>query len=294
MSPSSPATVALGLLLAASACTTTTDVDPYVKAATGPLAVSVTTEPAPAADGTVPRNARFIVQLDGYPDPDSVSYGPLTLRSGRANFDIDVSIRFVAQQIVVTPRSLLAPSVQYDVVASGLVSLDDRFQAEDVVGSFRVGTDDGVPFPARPVPTWNGDPVTGGGIRSFLGTCAPFCHSPVGASGRTRTPTRELDLTGDPRDTVFGTINVQSVGLRGLPAPLLRVAPFDPARSVLLRKLLGGSPQADSRDPPYPNMRVDGRRMPIPLEEDLPATDTLSADQLQSVEDWIAAGAPVD
>ena len=161
MAPSSPAAVSFGLLLAgsvvASACTTASNVDPYVQTSGGPLGVSVTTEPEPRADGTIPRNARFIVQLDGYPDPDSVSYGPLTLRSGQANFDIDVSIRFVARQVVVTPRTLLAPSVQYDLVASGLVSLDDRFQGDDVVGTFRVGTDDGDPFPAPTVRTWNGD-----------------------------------------------------------------------------------------------------------------------------------------
>jgi hypothetical protein len=294
MALSSPAALSFGLLLACSACTTEFNADPYVQATPGPLTVTIATEPDVRADGTVPRNVRFVVQLDGYPDPDSVGYGPLTLHSGAANFDIDVSIRFVARQILVTPRSPLAPGVQYDLVASSLVSLDDRVQADQVVGSVHVGTDDGTPFPAPPRPTWNGDPVTGGGIRAILGTCAPFCHSPVGASGRTRTPTRLLDLTGDPRDPVFGLLNVPSVGLRGTPVDLLRVSPSDPAHSVLLRKLLGGNPQADSRDPPYPNMRVDGRRMPIPLDESAPADVTLSDTELQSVEDWIAAGAPVD
>jgi len=297
MALSSRAALSSGLLLfACSACTTPYNVDPYVQATPGPLAVAVATEPDVRADGTVPRNVRFVVQLDGYPDPDSVGYGPLTLRSGAANFDIDVSIRFVARQIVVTPRSPLAPGVQYDLVASSLVSLDDRIQAADVVGSVRIGTDDGTPFPAPPTPTWNGDPVTGGGIRAIIGGCAPACHSPFGAppAFHMRTPTRLLDLTGDPRDPVFGVINVQSVGLRGTRVPLSRVAPRDPARSVLLRKLLGGNPQADSRDPPTPNMRVDGRRMPIPLDESLPAGPFLSDTELQSIEDWIVAGAPVD
>lgn len=300
MAPSSPASVTFGLLLVgsvvASACTIASNVEPYAQASGGPLAVSVTTEPEPRPDGTIPRNARFIVQLDGYPDPDSVGYGPLTLHSGQANFDIDVSIRFVARQVVVTPRSLLAPSVQYNLVASGLVSLDDRFQADDVVATFRVGTDDGDPFPAPTVRTWNAD------IEPIFAGCAPYCHSAIGLSRKPRTPTRLLDLTrpaddgtpNDPRDPVFGLINVQSVGLRGLPAPLLRVAPFDPARSVLMRKLLGGNPQADSRDPPYPNMRVDGRRMPIPLDESAPFDMPLGDTDLQAIEDWIAAGAPID
>ena len=34
--------------------------------------------------------------------------------------------------------------------------------------------------------------------------------------------------------------------------------------------------------------------MPIPLDESLPADETLSDDELRTVQDWIAAGAPVD
>jgi hypothetical protein len=123
--------------------------------------------------------------------------------------------------------------------------------------------------------------------------CAPACHSPIGASGSARTPTRLLDFTADPHDPVFGLIGVESVGLRETATPLVRVAPFDPARSVLLRKLLGGSPQADSKDPPYPNMRVDGRRMPIALDE-TGSVPPLPTEQIQRIEDWIAAGAPID
>src|SRR5262249_5125354 len=82
-----------------------------------------------------------------------------------------------------------------------------------------------------------------GGVREVLATCAAFCHSRVGASGRARTPTRLLDLTGDPRDPTYGLIGVASVGLRGTEQPLMRVAPHDPAGSVLLRKLIGGNPQ---------------------------------------------------
>ena len=288
MSQRSPAAAfALGLLFA-SACTTASHVEPYVQPAQAALSVVVTTTPEARADGTVPRNARFVVQLDDYPDPDSVGYGPLTLRSGGANFDIDVSIDFVGRAVIVQPRSPMAPGVQYDLVVSGLVALDDRAQAADVVGSVQVGLDDGDPFPAPTRRTWNGD------LRPVIGGCAPFCHSPIGESGRMRTPTRLLDLTGDPRDPVLGMINVQSVGLRGTRAPLYRVAPFDPARSVLLRKLIGGSPAGDSQDPPYPAMRVDGRRMPLLLDDAESSGPPLSDDQLRVVQDWIAAGAPLD
>jgi hypothetical protein len=287
MARRSPAAVAVGLLFASAACTTASHVDPYAPPAQPALAVTVTTVRPVRADGTVPRNERFLVQLDDYPDPAAVGYGPLTLHSGGANFDLDVSIDFVGRAIIVTPRSPMAPGAQYNLVASGLEALDGRLQAADVVGSVRVGTDDGDPFPAAPAPTWNAD------VQPILGTCAPYCHSPVGLSGRTRTPTRLLDLTGDPRDPVLGLIGVPSVGLVGTPLPLVRVQPGDPARSVLLRKLIGGDPNADSKDPPYPNMRVDGRRMPLLLDAAESSGPPLTDDQLHTVQDWIAAGAPI-
>lgn len=283
MPSGSPAPLALGLLLLASTGCTSSHVDPYAQPALAPLGVSVGTVRPVRADGSVPRNERFLVQLDDYPDPDSVGYGPITLRSGRLSFDIDVSIDFVGRAIVVTPRSPLAPGIQYDLVVSGLTALDDRLQTADVVGSVRVGPDDGDPFPAPPARTWVAD------VQPFLGTCAPGCHSMVSATMRPWTPTRLLDLTGDPRDPVFGLINVQSVGLRGTPVPLARVTPGDPARSVLLRKLIGGSPAADSQDPPYPALRVDGRRMPINLDES--PKEPLPESQLRIVQDWIAEGA---
>src|SRR2546430_579541 len=103
------APVAALLCVVPLACTTPSNVQPYVTPDPSPVVVTVTTDPAdapPRADGTVPRNARFRVQLDGYPDPDSVGFGPITLRSGRANFDIETKVDLVGQAIVVTPRSL--------------------------------------------------------------------------------------------------------------------------------------------------------------------------------------------
>jgi hypothetical protein len=292
----SPAAGAVGLLVAvavaASACTSSSNVDPYDTLALPSLMVAVTTDPPPRDDGTVPRNARIVVQLDDYPDPGVVRFGPITLNSGRATFDFGAEVDLVGRAVVVTPRSLLVPGGQYTVVVSGLVALDGRVQAADVAAPIQVGLDDGAPRPPRPAPTWNGDAEGHGGVREVLATCAPFCHSPVGASGRARTPTRLLDLTGDPRDPTYGLIGVASVGLRGTEQPLMRVAPRDPAGSVLLRKLIGGNPQANSMGPAYPNMRVDGQRMPIDLQTEQ-ATAPLGEESLRLVQDWIAAGAPI-
>src|SRR5262249_34694317 len=149
------AAVAAGLLFA-SACTASSNVDPYDQLALAPLGVMVTTDPPPRDDGTVPRNARFVVQLDDYPDPASVALGPITLRSGRPSFDIRLEVGLVGRAVVVTPRSLLAPGVQYQLVVSRLAALDGRVQGDDVAAPVRVGLDEGAPFAAAPRPTWNG------------------------------------------------------------------------------------------------------------------------------------------
>jgi hypothetical protein len=266
-------------------CTKTTASSPWQDTVTGPLHGTVTTDPPPRADGSVPRDARFIVQLDGYPDPDTAVYGSLTLHSGTLSFDFSIDFDFVAQQVIMTPHSLLAAGAQYNVVAINLGSVDGRVMSQAALGSARAGDDVAGRPPAPPAPTWSGD------VQRVLGGCAPYCHSPVGASGRMRTPTRLLDLTGDPFDRTYGLVGVMSVGQTDTLQPMLRVAAGDPARSELLRKLLGGSPSADSLDPPYPNMGVDGRRMPIPLDEGLPATSTLSNENLRLVQAWIAGGA---
>jgi hypothetical protein len=277
------------LVLLGSACSYPTTKGPqYGGPSSSPLQVSFSSDPPPADDGTITRDARLILTFDDYVDPDAVSYGPLLLRSGSASFDYTASIDFVARQIIVAPRTLLSPATQYELTAGGLFALDGRVQDGVASFSYQVGLAVAGTTVPQPTLTWNTD------IRPLLGNCAPYCHSPIGASGDARTPTRLLDLTGDPLDSVYGLVDVVAVGESDSPEPLLRVAPGDPARSVLLRKLIGGDPHADSLDPPYPDLAVDGRRMPIPLDESLPAADALGDDELRQIQDWIAAGAPID
>src|SRR5262249_33144931 len=145
------------------------------------------------------------------------------------NFDFAIGLDFVDRRIVVTPRSPLLPGAQYNLDVGRLVALDGSTLSGTVVGAARAGSDvAGLPAAAA-TPTWNGT------VAALIGGCAPACHSPLGASGDTRTPTRSLDLTGDPRDPTFGLIGVYATGLAGSARPLLRVAPGDAARSALLR-----------------------------------------------------------
>jgi hypothetical protein len=281
---------ALALIGAATAsCTWNTSQPLYAGSNPAPLNLTITTIPAPDANGQVTRSAVFILTCDDYPDPDSALFGPIQLRSGAATFDIDLRVSLVDKAIVVTPRSLLAPNTQYNVVVQpGVRALSSRTLATTVTQTVTVGVDQGMRPAPPPAYTWMGD------IAADIATCAPSCHSPTGASGRTRTPTRLLDLTGDPTDPMLGLINAPAQGELGWPQPLLRVSPGDSAHSALLRKLLGGNPLADSRDASIPAMAVDGRRMPIQLDDTMPTPPPLDPATIRRVQNWIDEGALIN
>lgn len=266
-------------LLIAGGCTIPSTVPQYQDSSTAPLSVTVTSDPPPLADG-VARDATIVIQLDDHPDPDTVSFGPILLRSGQSNFDATLSVDLLAQTIRIRPRSLLAANIQYEVVVqAGVAALDGRQVTSTVIAPIQVGatiTNAAVP----PAPKW-------ADVVPILAGCAPACHSRTGASGAPIPPARGLDLTGDPDDPVYGLINVPSVGLLGVGAPLLRVAPGDSSRSVLVRKLLGG--HRASHDPDYPEMGVDGRRMPLALDNS--SATPLAPETIALIQRWIDGGA---
>jgi hypothetical protein len=95
-------------------------------------------------------------------------------------------------------------------------------------------------------------------------------------------------------------VRVPAQGQISPDARLFRVAPSDAARSVLLRKLLGGEQHLAPTDSmyPYPNVGVVGRRMPIPTLDVDPVTmkpepqlPPLSDRQLALIQRWIDEGA---
>jgi hypothetical protein len=272
---------AAALLLLCAACSTSgsdpqLESDPLI-----PLMVQVTTDPPPAGDGTILRDARLIVQLDDYPDPDAVAmFGPVLLRSGSLNFDFDLRVDLVGKAVIITPRSLLQPGTHYQLtVDASLRALDGRTLGQSIAVDLPAGQDLGGPPAPRPKVIWSNL-----NLPIFNGLDLPSqcsgCHNRINYA----LPDRSLDMGGDPRDPVYGLIRVASVGLSDTAKPLERVTPFDSSRSVLMRKLLGGSHQEASTDPPYPQMGVDGRRMP----KDGPY---LSDGDLRTVQDWIDQGA---
>jgi hypothetical protein len=291
---------ALAILLLG--CTTPTNRPQYETTPLPPLTFDVQPEPPRDSAGQIVRDALFRVSLDDYPDPDTAGFGPLLLRSGTATFDATYRVDLVGRSIEVRPRSLLMPETVYEVV----VGTDLRALSGRTVGltvpspfPFSVGHDlNPSPSPSPSPLTWDTD------IRPIMSDkCVSYCHTPDRCPGRDgkHNPSRNLDLSPGvaPDDPVYGVINVPAVSLAGTDKPLLRVQRGDAARSVFLRKMLGGDPHADSSDPPTDDLAVPGRRMPLyesVCGEPLPPKDDLGGFYLdeasiRTVQEWITQGA---
>jgi hypothetical protein len=290
-----PATL---LLFALAGCSTSPASPVYDNSNPPPLTVSFASDPAPFPDG-VPVDATIVASFDDFPDPDTVAFGPVLLRSGKGDFDADVRVDLLGQSIRVRGRSPLVPGTQYSVtITTDVRSLGGRTLPGAVTWTFTAGAETS---PARPTLSQmrcGHDPCTWPDVQAVLanapgrGCGSQACHSPTDLAGQPTVPARLLDLTGDPRDPRYGLIDVPSVGLSGTFSQLVRVLPGDSSRSVLLRKLLGGGAPAaapETGEVPYPNTRVDGKRMPIDL--DGLASAPLDPASIAIVQQWIDDGA---
>jgi hypothetical protein len=275
------------LLLLAAGCTELGSTPRFEGPEPHTLEISVSTEPPPAADGVV-RDAVIRATFDDYLNPDTVFFGPVVLKSGRGNFDADLRLDFVGRAILIQPRALLLPQTTYELVIGPTVSS----LAGHTVGAQRtfridVGATVAGPQPPKPRVTWEKD------LTVVIGQCAPYCHTTRGCSSPLREPTRQINVAL-PNDPVYGFVNVPALGQRGLLRPLLRVAPFDASRSQLMRKLVGGNVVRDTSDPPYPDVGVDGRRMPLPERVCNEDPRYLTDEQIRLVQEWIDGGAPLN
>jgi hypothetical protein len=274
---------ALVLVPLLGACTSLNSIDEYAGSTGLPLVVTVTADPPPDANGLIARDAVVRVVFDDYPDPDTAVFGPVLLRSGNANFDVDVRVDLARKSILVHPRSLLQPDDQYELLlAPDVRALDGRaVPAGGLVALISVG-ETIANTPAAAQVAWSA-------VAPVLEQCSPACHAPPQSL-------RSLDFLRPPDDPKYGLIGVPSLSQENTANPLARVQPLDSARSVLLRKLLGGNAHEAAGDPPYPEMGIDGRRMPIqanPLTQPAPPPP-LDLATIQTIQRWIDQGAIVD
>ncbi|HZS37332.1 MAG TPA: Ig-like domain-containing protein [Polyangia bacterium] len=278
--------------LFAGACTSPSSVNEFAGADVAPLAVQISATPPPDANGLFARNAVLRLVLDDYPDPETAAFGPVLLRSGKGNFDVDVRVDLVGRAILVHPRSLLQPETEYEVLMNPNVrALDGRaIGGTGFAASITTGDVDAIADPMvfqTPPVSWSAT------VAPAMRNCSTDCHAGSNTMGVVQ---RALDFDRGPGDPVFGLIDVPSLSQAGTAHPLARVTPGDSARSVLVRKLIGGNAHEASGDPPYPEMGVDGRRMPIqadPLRNPSPPPP-FDDSAIAVIQAWIDQGAIVD
>jgi hypothetical protein len=234
----------------------------------------VSSTPADGATGIETKSAITVV-FDQFPDPATVAFPAITLRSGTNSFDFDAHVELVAKSVVIVPKSPLTPSTGYVLVlaASGTSAVGGlgcaqlaptSADGQSVQISFTTGTTTGtgpVPPPPHTVATDVGP--------KLMATCGIIaCHAPcdVMTCGSVVPPMEGLDLS----TAALILSNTVNVGATEEPS-LARVKPNDPASSYLLRKLLG-TPD------------IGGARMPIGT--------AFSAADSQLISDWILEGAP--
>src|SRR5262249_48771581 len=137
-------------------CSSTTSAPLYEAAPLTPLTVTIVTDPPAGPEGAA-RNALSRIGFDDYPDPDSVAFGAVLLRSGRASFDAELRVDLPGRVIVLRPRALLQPMTSYEVfVAPEMRALDGReVGGAGVTARIDVGEALAPDRPAAPRVTWN-------------------------------------------------------------------------------------------------------------------------------------------
>jgi hypothetical protein len=191
------------------------------------------------------------------PTPTATPPAP-ALCAGDCNESGEVSIDelIAAVSIALDPASDPSICPAFDPNQDGQITINELVQ---FVSSALNGCDSG------PTPTATRRPATFAEIQQaiFQPRCAiATCHDDTSESG-------DLNLTDDDAyDALFNVPpDIESAANQGL----LRVDDFDPDNSFLLVKLIG---------PPL----GEGSRMPL-------VGDPLSAEEIQLIRDWIAAGA---
>ena len=131
---------ALICCLLGGGCTSISSHPAYDQPVLKPLQFSVSTVPPPDDNGQVTRDAVLRITFDDYPDPQTATFGPLLLRSGTDNFDVEMTVDLLDKTIIVRPRGLLQPDTQYEmVVAASVRSLSGRTVGSTMSAPISVG-----------------------------------------------------------------------------------------------------------------------------------------------------------
>jgi hypothetical protein len=218
--------------------------------------------PPPGNDG-VPTDTTIRVTFSDYPDPDTISVGSMLLTSGFFRVPESYRVDLLTRSVVMTPISQLTANLGYAVTVSGSVASLVGCSGKTVHTSFITGPGAMGTTPAPP-PTF-------ADIAPILASrCAGGCHAaPDGTC--LDAPAAGLSLCAT--DARGALVDVPSGQLSGMAL----VAPFNAARSYLIRKIVPATPGGG----PIPG--TFGQREP----PDSPLPD----DQIRAISDWIDGGA---
>jgi hypothetical protein len=268
-------TACLALILC-SACTYPTDVERFARNL--PPFALVQAEPG---DGAMdqPQNLVIKLRFTDFPDPASLivhlardprtqEQATLRLLSGSTSQPLkDPEIDLVGRQVLLRPEAPLPANTEHTLELPEAVRALSGAALPKRTLRFRTGQRMLPADPAPPALTIK-EIFGEGGV--LLGQCTlPECHD----SG---TAARGLDLTQLQAAARYLTTTIA----RGSPERLKLVEPGQPARSYLLRKLLGWSGFT----------RIEGAPMPFdPTAPEDPRK--LPDDSLKAVQQWIQQGA---
>lgn len=217
----------------------------------------------PPGDIGVPTDTSIRVTFSGFPDPNTVSVNTMLLTSGFFRTPQAYRVDLLTRSVVLHSISILTPHLGYAVTASGSIRSLEGCSGPTTHITFITG-DGPIGTPAPPAPTF-------ADIAPILtARCAGGCHAaPDG--GCLDAPVAGLSLCADQaRDALVDVPSRQYAGMS-------LVAPFDAARSYLIRKLVPGTP--------------DGGPIPGTFGQREPPDAPLPDDQLRAISDWIDGGA---
>lgn len=265
------ALLAAGILLAAG-CSQPTDTQPF-PGACGPF-FPVHWTPEPNAQGVV-QNTSIKIVFNDYPDPDTLGGKDLLLWSGIYWHTGSYTVDLIDKAAVFRPSNALRDNLGYTIALFSDVRSLSGCPTTDQSSNFETGRGFDETPPAEPVPF--------AAVQAILarGCAGAACHrapapdqgsAPDGDGGCLPAPAAGLSLCdAEARGALVGVPSRQVSRLR-------LVAPYDAARSYLMRKLLPGATPAEP--------------VPTTLGHRDPPGAPLPDDELRTIARWIDQGAP--
>jgi hypothetical protein len=247
-------------LLAAAGCSYPTDVTPYPGLCTEMFVADWSPY---GGELNVPTDVLVDLTFSDYPDPDTVGESTMLLTTGVYRVPEVYRVDLARKAVTMNPVNYLTSQLGYTVTVGGGVASLAGCTGPFAQRTFTTGQGPANP-PTPPVPAL-------ADVQTILtATCAGSCHADT-SGGCLTAPVAGLSLcAADARNALVDVPSREVVSMA-------LVAPFDSARSYLLRKLLPAT--------------AGGGPIPGTLGQREPPGPPLTPDQIETIAAWIDGGA---